>query len=88
MIVRQPRPLLASLAVLLGALLLLAGSRMRSHRVYEPGEDLFGMAIFTRVSESRLVEDATFGGATRMDDGRLVTTYDRAAPAGRRACPT
>ena len=87
MIIRQCRPLLASLAVLLAALLLLAGSRVRSHRVYEPGEDLFGMAIFTRVTESRLVEDATFGGATRAD-GRLVTTYDRAAPAGPRAGPT
>ncbi len=87
MIVRRPRHLIPALALLAAALALMIFAATRSHRVFEPEADEFGMQIFTRVSERRLVEDATFSGTVRLGE-RLVTTYDRSAPPGRAACPT
>lgn len=54
-----------------------------SHKVYNRGMDLF----FYKVSERRLVVDATFSGVIR-DGDKLYTTYDRSQDIGRRACPT
>lgn len=74
-------------ALLVIALLLLIGAGLRSYKVLDPEADSFGIPTFLRVSEPRLTVDATFHGVDRRD-GHLYTTYDRLAPAGKRACPT
>jgi len=58
-----------------------------SHKVYDAGTEEFGIVAFTRIGERQLVEDATFSGVLRKGD-RLYSTYDRAVPKGKRACPT
>jgi hypothetical protein len=58
-----------------------------SHKAYDPGTEEFGIVAFTRISDRQLVEDATFSGVLRKGD-RLYSTYDRAVPKGKRACPT
>lgn len=55
----------------------------RSHKVYTREMDLF----FYKVSERRLVVDATFSGVIREGE-KLYTTYDRSRDIGRRSCPT
>jgi len=80
------RKILTIAAILLSLFLLVAGS-VKSHKVYEPGEDEFGMQLFHKVGDRALVIDATFQGVDRID-GKLVTTYDRSTGGGKRACPT
>ena len=76
-----------AVGVLIAAVILVAAGAGRRHRVYEAVPDEFGLRIFHRVNEAGLIEDSTFGGVVRRD-GRLLTTYDRAAPRGKRSCPT
>ena len=67
--------------------LFLIGAR-RSHKAYDADLAGFGIMTYQRISERQLVEDATFSGVM-PEGGRLVSTYDRAAPKlGKRACPT
>ena len=81
----KTRHLLAILGLLLALALIGVGLRI-THKVYLP-QDEFEMATFQRVGERELVQDATFGGATRRD-GKLFTTYDRSKPMGKLPCPT
>jgi len=75
---------IAGLVIAFGLLLL--GFRT-SQKIYEPGEDEFGIQVFHKIPDRDLVIDATFSGVLR-EDGRLVTTYDRSQGVGKRACPT
>lgn len=84
---KPPKRTLAGVLALLAALALLSVGSVHARKVYEPGMDDFGMQVFQRLDETQLVIDATFGGVTRQD-GRLFSTYDRAASKGKRACPT
>jgi len=76
-----------AVAVLLIALLLLGLGAARSHKVYDATTEEFGILAFTRIADRQLVEDATFSGVLRKG-GRLYSQYDRAAPHGKRSCPT
>lgn len=68
--------------------MLVAGLR-HSVSVYEEDVPKDEFAFFERVRESDLVIDATFTGVVRSKlTDRLVTTYDRTVPRGRKACPT
>ncbi len=69
------------------ALALLAAGSVREHKVYERPEAQFGLRDFTNISEYQLIEDATFSGTIRKGD-ELFSTYNRAAPKGKMACPT
>jgi hypothetical protein len=59
----------------------------RTHRVYDPEAAEFGILAVKRISERQLLVDATFTGVVRRN-GRLVSTYDRTQPRGKRPCPT
>jgi len=78
---------LIAAAVGLAALGLLLMGSVSKHKVFESAPSAFGINPFTRVSERQLIMDSTFGGA-KLEGGRLVTTYDRLKPSGKRACPT
>ncbi len=69
------------------ALVLLAVSGKGEHKVYDPEAEEFGLVAFTKITERALTVDTTFGGVTRKG-ARLYSTYDRAAPRGKKACPT
>lgn len=69
------------------AITLLAAGSLREHKVYEKSQEQFGLRNFTDISEYQLVEDATFSGTIRKGD-ELFSTYNRAAPKGKMACPT
>ena len=84
---RNTKEKLAAALLLAAALVLLLVGALRSHKVYDPVTEEFGIRAFQRVSELELVVDATFGGV-RRDKGLLYTTYDRSEPRGKRACPT
>ena len=85
--VRGAHPRWVAVVVLAAALALLAAGSSRKTKIYETGTDDFGIQAFTRVTERQMVVDSTFGGIA-LERGRLVSTYDRTAPAGKRACPT
>lgn len=78
---------LAAFVALFVALAFTLVGLARSHKVYEGDEVEFGVLSFRRISERALVTDATFGGVEKRK-ARLYSTYDRSAPAGKRACPT
>lgn len=78
---------IAAAALGLAALALLGMGVLRTHKVYDPTTEEFGIAAFNRVSDRDLVVDATFGGV-RRDADRLYSTYDRSLPRGKSACPT
>ncbi len=78
---------LAAAALIAMAIVLLLLGALRTHKVFDPVTEEFGIVGFQLISERELVEDATFGGV-RLDKGQLYTTYDRAQPRGKRTCPT
>jgi len=80
------RKTLAAAAVLAAVVLLGLGLR-RNHKIYEPDAGQVGLAAFTFIGERQLVIDTTFSGVQRRGH-RLVSTYDRSAPRGKRTCPT
>jgi len=71
---------------LLAIVCLVAGND-REHKVYNKSDKEYGLRSFTEIREYQLVEDATFSGTVRKW-GDLFSTYDRAAPKGKMACPT
>lgn len=81
--------LLTGFFVCLAGLAMVFSTLYWEYRVYEPEAHRIGPAAFFRISQVALVVDSTFSGITRAaTDGRLVSTYDRSQPQGRRACPT
>jgi hypothetical protein len=77
------------LALTLLALALLAIGARRTHTVFDKGAAAFGMDVSEPISEWELNRDSTFSGVeSAKDRDRLLTTYDRAAPRGKQACPT
>ena len=79
--------LLCTLAAVVVCLLLVGAGR--THKAHEADAEEFGIVIFSRISEWQLTEDATFSGVVhdRVKD-RLLSTYDRSKPRGKKACPT
>ncbi len=77
--------------VLLAGVGMLARGHPATHEVRTEDADeladLLGFAPFEPISEYQLIIDATFTGVARRD-GHLYSTYDRAAPPQKRACPT
>jgi hypothetical protein len=75
--------------VILGLLAVgfLVAGNYREHKVYDKSDKEYGLRTYTDISEYQLVEDATFSGTIRKW-GELFSTYDRAAPKGKMACPT
>jgi hypothetical protein len=71
---------------LLAVFLLVAGS-YSEYKVYDNPQEQLGLRNFTDISGYQLVQDATFSGTIRID-GDLYSTYNRAAPKGKIACPT
>lgn len=84
------RPLLERifqiLVALIAVIFLLAGS-FREYKVYDNPQQEFGLRNYTHISEYQLVEDATFSGTIRKG-ADLFSTYNRAEPKGKMACPT
>ena len=78
--------ILLVIALMAAAALLVLGAR-RSHKIYDPETEEFGIESFVFVPEYKIVVDATFSGTKRTGD-KLYTTYDRSEPVGKRACPT
>ncbi len=78
---------LAAAVLLMAALALIGFGAWRTHKVYDPVTEEFGIVAFQRISDRELVVDSTFGGV-RRDKGLLYTTYDRTQPRGKQACPT
>ena len=78
--------ILAGVVLAVAMSLVIIGT-VRSHKAYDAETEEFGIVAFTRISDRQLVEDATFSGVLRKGD-RLYSTYDRAVPKGKRACPT
>lgn len=73
--------------LLVVALVFLAVGAKREHKIYDAEVEEFGLLAFIKISDRALTIDTTFGGVTRKN-GRLYSTYDRAAPRGKKACPT
>ncbi|MBZ5497449.1 MAG: hypothetical protein LAP85_13695 [Acidobacteriia bacterium] len=71
----------------LAAVIFLIAGSYREHKVYDKSKEEFGLRSYTGISEYKLVEDATFSGTIRKW-GELYSTYDRAVPKGKMACPT
>ena len=83
------RRLLAGLFMILLSVGMIAVALNRSVPVYDEDVAEDDFAIYDDISEIDLTRDATFGGVIRSaSTGRLITTYDRSQPVGRRACPT
>lgn len=81
--------LLAGCAVLLISIGLMTGAGMRKFRAYREDVPAEEIVFYDKVLEPSLVEDSTFAGVRRSEiTGRLISTYDRTQPKGRRACPT
>ncbi len=59
---------------------------VRTHKVYEPGEE-FGVRVFDRASDFQLVEWATYGGVYGQD-GRLLRHAWAVQQDGKQKCPT
>lgn len=71
------------------ALGLLVFGASKKHTVFDKGAAAFGMDVPETISEWELNRDSTFSGVeSAKDRDRLLTTYDRAAPRGKQACPT
>lgn len=68
------------------AVVFLGAGMVRTHKVYEAGDD-FGVLVFDRVSEVRLVEYATYGGVY-SHDGRMVRHAWAVQQDGKQKCPT
>jgi len=76
-----------AVAALVAALAFLVVGTVRVHRVYDGDAEDVGLVAFHKISDRELVEDATFTGVIRTAQ-KLYSTYDRAQPRGKRACPT
>lgn len=89
MIVRKPSSLAAAILVLIVAVAFLAIGLLRTFKVYDAKADDFGVQVFTRVPEQKMVYIATYSGVERQKD-KLVSTEDPNAPTtgGKKACPT
>jgi hypothetical protein len=74
------------LVALIAVMMLIAGS-FREHKVYDNPKQEYGLRNYIYISEYQLVEDATFSGTIRRD-ADLYSTYNRAEPKGKMACPT
>jgi len=71
------------------ALAAIAGGLHRFHTVYDKGASEFGIDDPIRISEKQLNADATFSGVeSSRTTGKMLSTYDRSQPPGKRACPT
>ncbi len=71
------------------ALAAIAAGLHRSHTVYDKGAAEFGIDDPIRITEKQLNADATFSGVeSSRTTGRMLSTYDRSQPPGKRACPT
>jgi hypothetical protein len=77
---------LGGLALLAGAILIGTGATAR-HKVYDAAGGEYGVRTFHKITERELIADTTIGGVTRHG-GKLLSTYDRTGPRGKRACPT
>ena len=84
---RHSKERLAAWAVMLLALVLLGIGLAHTHKVFDASAEEFGLVAFMKLPDWQMVVDSTFGGVTRKD-GKLYSTYDRAASGGKRACPT
>ena len=73
--------------VVLAVIVLLVAGHYREHKVLDNPKEEYGLHNYAEISEYQLVEDATFSGTIRKW-GQLFSTYDRAAPKGKMACPT
>ncbi len=72
----------------LAALLFLGIGAFRTHQVVKKTKGRRSLhPPMETISEIQLVEDATFAGVRRIQ-GRLMSTYDRSKPRGKRLCPT
>ncbi len=71
---------------LLVAAVFLAVGLSRTHKIYENGGD-FGVLVFDRISEVRLVEYATFSGVYSQD-GRMLRHEWAVQQGGKQKCPT
>ncbi len=69
------------------ALGFLVAGASREYKVYDIPREEYGLRSYTDISEYELVRDATFSGTVRKGD-ELYSTYNRAAPQGKIACPT
>ncbi len=66
-----------------------AAGLSRSHTVYDKGAAEFGIDDPIRITEKQLNADATFSGVeSSRKNGKMLSTYDRSQPPGKRACPT
>ena len=73
-------------AVVLAALALLAIGSLKKHAILDHVQEAAAAPL--KISDKQLIVDATFSGVQRKD-GKLVSTYDRAAPKqGKQDCPT
>ena len=72
--------------ILIAAVVFLGVGMVRSHKVYEADSD-FGVLVFERVSEARLVEFATYSGVYSQD-GRMVLRAGALQQDGKQKCPT
>lgn len=68
------------------ALAFLAMGALRTHRVYEEHGD-FGVRVFERISEARLVEYATYSGVYAQE-GSLIRYEWALRVEGKQKCPT
>lgn len=67
----------------------IAGGLNRFHTVYDKGAAEFGIDDPIRITERQLNADATFSGVeSSRTTGKMLSTYDRSRPPGKRACPT
>ena len=67
----------------------IAAGLSRSHTVYDKGAAEFGIDDPIRITEKQLNADATFSGVeSSRTSGKMLSTYDRSQPPGKRACPT
>jgi hypothetical protein len=82
-------------ALLVAGCALVASGFLIKHKVYDQADSGFDLAEFgladlsphRLVLEKDLLRDATFTGVIRKE-GKLTTTYDRAASRGKATCPT
>jgi len=80
---RSAREKIFGILALLCALFFLFRGLWVRHKVFQERDAV----VYYQVGDLGLIIDATFSGVERHDD-RLISTYDRAQGAGRRACPT
>ncbi len=85
----SPAQKIVAFTVLIVAVGMIVAGCIVTHKAYDKDDSLaeFGVMTFTRLHEWQLIEDTTFTGVERRGD-KLYSTYDRAKPRGKKACPT